>query len=75
MPKELHPKNKRRAAVFAAMQPDANRSEVARRFGMTRRYLYTLIAESTKQPERKLAEAREEAEYRRRIFDLTMARR
>ena len=71
---ELTP-DERRAAVLEALQPGANKSEIARRYGILRHNLYANVARALTDPKGKLAEAEREVEFRRRVLELSGIRR
>ena len=60
----------RRAAVIAALQPNANISEIARRYSIRRQRVYQLLEDVLLDPKGKLMEAQREAEFRRRVWEL-----
>ena len=62
--------DERRAIVMAALQFDANKSEVARRYNLSRSRLYQLLESALTDPKGKLREAEREAEFRRRVREL-----
>lgn len=63
--------DKRRAVVIAALQPQANKSEIARRYGISRSRVYQLLESAMIDPEGKLREAEREVAFRRRVPELT----
>lgn len=67
----------RRELVLAALAKDpetgkakAQKTELARRYGIVRGHVYRLIEEATADPEARLREAEEEVEFRRRVLEL-----
>ena len=60
----------RRAVVMAALQPNANISEIARRYSIRRQRVYQLLEDVLLDPKGKLMEAEREAQFRRRVWDL-----
>jgi transposase-like protein len=62
--------DERRAVVMAALQFDANMSEIARRFGISRGRLYQLLNSAMTDPKGKLREAEKEAAFRREVLRL-----
>lgn len=74
MPDSMTPREKlsdeeRREVTLLALG-DANKTELAARFGISRRWIYFLIDEAMEDPEGKLAEAEKEAEFRRRVKEI-----
>jgi transposase-like protein len=55
---------------MAALQFDANMSEIARRFGISRGRLYQLLNSAMTDPKGKLREAEKEAAFRREVLRL-----
>jgi transposase-like protein len=70
MSRKLAP-DERRAIVLAALQVDSNKSEIARRFGISRGRLYQLLDNALTDPKGKLREAEREVAFRRRVLELT----
>jgi transposase-like protein len=68
--RKLYP-DERRAAILAALQPGANKSAIARRYGISRPRIYQLLESALTDPKEKLREAEREAEFRRRVLELT----
>jgi transposase-like protein len=62
--------DERRALVIAALEPDANKCELARRFGIRRQRIYQLLEHSLSDPRTKLREAEREVAFRRRVLEL-----
>jgi transposase-like protein len=60
----------RRAVVMAALQPNANISEIARRYSIRRQRVYQLLEDALTDPKGKLMEAEREAQFRRRVWEL-----
>jgi transposase-like protein len=63
--------DERRALVMAALQHGSNKSEIARRFGISRGRLYQLLDNAMTDPKGKLREAEREAEFRREVLRLS----
>jgi transposase-like protein len=70
MSRKLVP-DEQRAAVIAALQYRSNKSEIARRYGVSRQRIYQLLESALTDPKEKLREAEREAEFRRRVLELT----
>jgi transposase-like protein len=70
MSRKLAP-DERRAIVLAALQVDSNKSEIARRFGISRGRLYQLLDNAITDPKGKRREAEREVAFRRRVLELT----
>jgi transposase-like protein len=70
MSRKLVP-DERRAIVMAALQYDSNKSEIARRYGISRGRLYQLLNYAMTDPRGKLREAEREAEFRREVLRLS----
>jgi transposase-like protein len=62
--------DERRAVVLAALEPNANFSEIARRYGIRRQRVYQLLEDALLDPKEKLREAEKELEFRRRVKEL-----
>ena len=61
----------RRSMLLRALVPDAaNMTRIAQSYGITRRTLYSHIYRATKDPEGKWREAQEEANFRRKVWEL-----
>ena len=60
----------RRAIVLAALDHNANITELARRYGVSRARIYQLLESAVIDPRGKLYEAQREAEFRRRVKEL-----
>jgi transposase-like protein len=69
-PDKLTP-DERRAVVMAALEPNSNKSEIARRYGISRSRVYQLLESSLIDSKGKLREAEREAQFRRRVWELT----
>ena len=67
--RKLNP-DERRAIVLAALQTNANLSELARRYGISRQRVYQLLKDAMIDPRGKLLEAERETEFRRRVQEL-----
>jgi len=70
MSRKLVP-DEQRAVVIAALQPKANKSEVARRYGISRGRVYQILGSALTDPKGKLREAEREIEFRRRVLELS----
>jgi transposase-like protein len=70
MNRKLAP-DERRAIVMAALQFDSNKSEIARRYGISRSRLYQILGSAMTDPKGKLREAEREVAFRRRVLELT----
>jgi DNA-directed RNA polymerase specialized sigma24 family protein len=70
MTRKLVP-DEQRAVVMAALQFDSNKSEIARRCGISRGRLYQLLDSAMTDPKGKLREAEREVAFRRRVLELT----
>jgi transposase-like protein len=70
MSRKLAP-DERRAIVMGALQNGANKSEIARRYGISRGRLYQLLDNAITDPKGKLREAEREAEFRREVLRLS----
>ncbi len=55
--------DERRAIVMAALQFGSNKSEVARRYGLSRSRVYQLIEDAVSDPKSKLREAEREVAF------------
>jgi transposase-like protein len=55
----------------AALQFDSNKSEIARRYGISRSRLYQILGSAMTDPKGKLREAEREVAFRRRVLELT----
>ena len=62
--------DERRAVVMAALEPNANISEIARRYGVRRQRVYQLLEDAMIDPKEKLWEAEREVAFRRRVKEL-----
>jgi len=67
MTRKLHP-DEQRAVVMDALQYRSNKSEIARRFGISRSRVYQLMESAVTDPKGKLREAEREVEFRRRVL-------
>ena len=63
--------DERRAVVMAALAPISNKSEIARRYGISRSRVYQLMEIAMTDPKSKFREAEREVEFRRRVLKLT----
>lgn len=55
---------------MSALQPNANISEIARRYSIRRQRVYQLLEDALTDPKEKLMEAEREAQFRRRVWEL-----
>ena len=55
---------------MAALEPNANISEVARHYGIRRQRVYQLLEDAVIDPKGKLREAEREVAFRRRVIEL-----
>lgn len=62
--------DQRRAVILAALEPNANMSEIARRYGIRRQGVYQLLENAVSDPKGKLREAEREVAFRRRVWEL-----
>ena len=62
--------DQRRAVVLAALEPNANISEIARRYGIRRQRVCQLLEDALLDPKEKLREAEKELAFRRRVKEL-----
>jgi transposase-like protein len=62
--------DERRAVVIAALAPNSNISEIARRYGIRRQRVYQLLEDALLDPKEKLREAEREVVFRRRVNEL-----
>jgi transposase-like protein len=70
MSRKLVP-DERRAVVLAALLPGSNKSEIARRFGISRSRVYQLLENAVTNPKDKLRDAEREADFRREVLRLS----
>jgi transposase-like protein len=63
--------DERRAIVMAALQFGSNKSEIARRYGISRGRLYQLLDNAMTDPKGKRREAEREAEFCREVLRLS----
>jgi transposase-like protein len=70
MTRKLVP-DEQRAIVMAVLEPNANISEIARRYGISRQRVYQLLENALIDTKEKLREAEREVEFRRRVLELT----
>ncbi len=61
----------RRAVVMAALEPNSNKSELARCYAIRRQRIYQLLESAMSDPKGKLREAEREVAFRRRMLELT----
>lgn len=69
MPKEKLSDKDRRALVLGALG-GAQKTALAEKFGVSRRWVHNLVEEAKQDPEGKLAEIEAEAAFRREVRDL-----
>jgi transposase-like protein len=62
--------DEKRSLVLAALESDANISELARRYGIRRQRIYQLLQDVVINPKGKLREAEREVAFRRRVKEL-----
>ncbi len=62
--------DERRAVIMAALEPNANISEIARRYGVSRQYVLQLLRSAVIDPRAKLREAEREVEFRKCMLKL-----
>ena len=62
--------DQRRAVVLAALEPNANISEIARRYGIRRQRVCQLLEDALLDPKEKLREAEKELTFRRHVKEL-----
>jgi transposase-like protein len=62
--------DERRAAILAALERDANISEIARTYGVSRGNIYHLLEVATRDPKGRLREAEKELAFRKRVIEL-----
>jgi transposase-like protein len=62
--------DERRAVVMAALEPDANKTELARRYGIRRQRVYQLLEDALTNTKGNLMEAEREVAFRRRVREL-----
>jgi transposase-like protein len=70
MNRKLAP-DEQRAIVIAALQYGSNKSEIARRYGISRGRIYQLLEHALTDPKEKLRDAEREVAFRRRVLELT----
>jgi DNA-directed RNA polymerase specialized sigma24 family protein len=70
MSRKLLP-DEQRAVVMAALQYRSNKSEIARRFGISRSRVYQILGDALTHPKERLREAEREVEFRRRVLELS----
>jgi transposase-like protein len=63
--------DKCRAIVMAALEPNSNKSEIARRYGIRRQRIYQLLGAALTDPKGKLRQAERELAFRRRVLELS----
>ncbi len=68
MSRKLAPEE-RRAIVTAAFQYGSNKSEIARRYGISRARIYQLLDHALTDRKGKLREAEREVAFRRRVLE------
>jgi transposase-like protein len=62
--------DERRTVVMAALEPNANISEIARRYGIRRQRVYQLLEDAMLDPRERLRDAEREVAFRRRVNEL-----
>ena len=62
--------DERRAVIMAALEPNANISEIARRYGFRRQRVYQLLRDAMLNPKERLREAEREVAFRKRVREL-----
>jgi transposase-like protein len=62
--------DERRAVVMAALEHNANISEIARRYSIRRQRVYQLLEDAMLDPRERLREAEREVAFRRRVKEL-----
>ena len=62
--------DERRAIILTALEPNANVSEIARRYGIRRQRVYQLLEDAVTDPKGKLREAEQEALFRKGVLKL-----
>jgi transposase-like protein len=62
--------DERRAVVMAALESNANISEIARRYGIRRQRVYQILESAMIDPKEKLREAEKEVAFARRVLEL-----
>ena len=70
MTRKLIP-DEQRAIVMGVLEPNANISGIARRYGISRQRIYQLLENAIIDSQEKLREAEQEVEFRRRVLELT----
>jgi transposase-like protein len=70
MSRKLVP-DEQRAVIVAVLQPGANKSEIACRYGISRSRIYQLLESALTDPKSKLREAEREVAFRRRVLELS----
>ena len=70
MTRKLVP-DEQRAVVMAVLQYGSNKSEIARRYGISRSRVYQLLESALTDPKSKLREAEREEAFRRRVLELS----
>jgi transposase-like protein len=70
MSRKLVP-DERRAIVMAALQFGSNKSEIARRYDISRSRVYQILGSALTDPKPKLREAEREVQFRREVLRLS----
>ena len=70
MPREKLTPTERRQIVLDALSSE-NKVKLAKQYGVARSWLYALLEEATSDPQSKLAEAKEEHEFRQKVAEIT----
>jgi len=63
-------KEERRKIILEALQPDANLTQIAKKYGITRRAIYFYFDHVLDDPKRRMQEAEDEAAFRRQVWEL-----
>jgi transposase-like protein len=61
---------KRRQMILEAFGPESNISKIARQYGINRNTLHEHINRAVRDPEGRWREAQEEANFRRKVYEL-----
>jgi transposase-like protein len=64
-------RDEQRAIVLAALLPGSNKSEIARRYGISRSRIYQLLEIAATNPRERLKDAEKEAHYWREVLWLS----
>lgn len=63
-------RDERRSLVIEALQSEANRAEIARRYGIRRESLYDILSRAVLDPKGRVQEAEKELAFRKKVKDL-----